>query len=281
MTTVDAPEELSPVGLTPPVPAYLRTVWKRREFATENALGQLRGEHAETALGNLWHVLNPTLLVAVYYVVFGILLETDRGLDNFIAYLAIGIFSFNYSSRSLITSSRAIASNLNLIRSLQFPRALLPASEVTRETIAYAPQVLVVLTVLIATGEEPATLWLAVVPVIMIQCVFNFGMAFFIARVGNKFRDIQKALPFIMRLALYGSGVLYSVDRFVSHPVVEASFQLNPFYVYLTLMRSYFLPNAEQVNLTILWISASIWAVSALFIGVLFFRAGEEHYGRE
>jgi hypothetical protein len=54
-------------------------VWQRREFAYNLASGQFRSQHMDTLLGNLWQLINPILLIAIYYLVFGFLLGNLGG----------------------------------------------------------------------------------------------------------------------------------------------------------------------------------------------------------
>ena len=113
-------------------------MWDRREFAIEVPLGQLRrSAHKLTLLGNLWHLGNPLLSVAVYYLIFGVIFEVNRGVDNFLIWLMIGVFAFRLTSSTVLGGANAITSNVGLIRAMRFPRALLPTSVVTSELLTF------------------------------------------------------------------------------------------------------------------------------------------------
>jgi teichoic acid transport system permease protein len=101
----------------------------------------------------MWHLLNPILLIAVYYLVFGVILRIDNEVDNFIAFLGIGIFAYHWSQKTITGGAKAITSNEGLIRSLQFPRALLPLATVVQEVLAFLPGVAVMVAVVLLTGE--------------------------------------------------------------------------------------------------------------------------------
>lgn len=260
------------------LPNYARDLWRRREFAWVVPLSDVQAQKTETVLGNLWHVLNPLFLVGTYFLLFGVLLGTDRGVENFLAFLAIGVFVFHYSSRSLMAGATSIVRNTGLIRAIPFPRALLPVSAVVGQGITFVPALLVMLVVAVLSGERPALSWLALPAVLALQTLFNFGGAFFAARATAQIRDVASLLPFLLRLVFYGSGVLYSVDRFIDSPTVRDLFLLNPFYVFVELSRAV-LMGGFQVR-GVLWLAASAWAVGALLLGFLFFRGGEAGYGR-
>lgn len=265
------------LGEKTPLPVYLRALWQRRDFAVTVPLGELRAQHMDTVLGNLWHLLNPVLLVAVYFTVFGLLLDTSRGVDNFLAFLAVGVFVYQYSQRTTIAAAKSLPANEGLIRSIQFPRALLPASTVIGQTLAFIPAMAVMLIVAAATGEQPSVRWLLLGPIFLLQVAFNLGVALMVARLADSFRDVQNVLPFVFRLLFYLSGVLYLVDAWVGDPLLRRLFNANPLYAFVTLARSPILGDPVSPEL---WVSASLWTGVVLPVGFAFFRAGEQRYGR-
>lgn len=265
------------LGEKPPLPVYLRALWQRRDFAVTAPLGELRAQNMDTVLGNLWHLLNPVLLVAVYFTIFGLLLDTSRGVDNFIAFLAVGVFVYQYSQRTTIAAAKSIPSNEGLIRSIHFPRALLPVSTVIGQTLAFMPAVVIMLIVAVATGEQPHVRWLMLAPILVVQVAFNLGAAFVVARLADSFRDVQNILPFLFRLLFYLSGVLYLVEAWVADPVLRRLFNANPLYAFVTLARSAILGGPTDPEL---WLSALVWTGAILPVGFAFFRAAEQRYGR-
>lgn len=284
LSAAAAGEGLSRLGVTPPLRAYLLQVWRRREFALENAVGELRSEHMDTALGNAWHLLNPILLITVYYVVFDLILNATRGVTNFIGFLSVGIFAYQWATKAITGGARSIVGNEGLIRSLQFPRALLPASSVIKETVAFLPGIVVMLFVVLATGEGLSSSYAMVLPVFVLQFLFCLGSALLVARASHHFRDTLNVLPFLFRLVFYGSGILYAVDqRFhdaFEQTWVQVVFLLNPFYCIVTLWRDALMTTQVAANLPWMWLSLSVWSIGLFVVGVLVFRAGEWDYGR-
>lgn len=274
------PAHLRRLGGTPSLREYLRSIWARRHFAWSLARGEIRTQHLDTALGNVWHLINPMLLIGVYYLVFGVILETNRGVDNFLPFLAIGIFTFNFTQKAVLSGGRTLTSNVGLIRSLQFPRALLPLSSVLRETMAFGSAAVVMLAVVLVTGEPLTAEWLLAVPALILASVFGLGFAFIAARLADKFRDLLNVLPFLFRIAFYLSGVLYSVEAYLADPVVLRIMIANPFYVFVSLPREYLMTSHGHVAVEWMWFSGVSWAVVSTIVGLLVFRGGEHEYGR-
>ena len=283
-TTSEPPPGLKPLSVTPPLGEYLAMIWRRRAFALEMSAGEFRAKHANTFLGSIWYVLNPLLLLGVYWLVFGVLLGVDRGVDNFVGFLAAGIFVYQFSQRSITGGASSIAKNLSLIRSLQFPRALLPVSAVIREALTLRVALVVVAAILLSTGEPVLITWLVLLPLLGLQFLFNLGGALIAARLADKVKDIENVLPFIFRLLFYGSGVIFLADRFIrdlNNPELwRTLFVLNPLYCFVSLPRHYLMSSLEQEHVTLMWLSVSTWTLVLLIGGLLFFRAGERSYGR-
>ena len=277
-------DDLIPLGRSLPLRVYLRSLWERRQFAITVPMGELRTKHMNTVLGNVWHLLNPVLQVGVYYLVFKVLLRTDRGVENFLPYLAIGVFCFGYMQRSITACASSITNNEGLIRSLSFPRAILPISAVVRETIAFGPSIVLVLVLAAITGEGIRPTWLLVIPWTALMAMFALGAGFVLARLTDGLQDVGNLLPFLFRISFYLSGILYAFERFVPEryapwlPIIA----FNPFYAFISHMR-HALMSTYRADPTVdpwLWLSALLYPVIFLVFGFQFFRTAEQRYGR-
>src|SRR6266536_992365 len=105
---------LRPSAARPGVFVYARQLWERRHFIVSFATARNVAMYTEARLGQLWQVLTTLLNAAVYYLIFGIILNTSRGVPNFLAFLVTGIFIFNFTQRAFITTSRVMPDSLPL-----------------------------------------------------------------------------------------------------------------------------------------------------------------------
>ena len=284
MTTTQY-QDLIPLGRALPARVYLRSLWDRRQFALSVPLGELRAQHMHTVLGNVWYLLNPMLQVAVYFLVFGVLLHTSRGVDNFICFLAIGVFSYGYMQKSISACAGSIVTNEGLIRSLSFPRAILPIAAVVRETLAFATSVGLMVVLALVTGEALRPSWLELLVLVPLMGLFSLGVGFVFARLTDRLHDLRNLLPFMFRLAFYLSGIIYAFDRVVArtdYHDVMGLLALNPFFTYSTLMRHALMSSYEVHPLVApwLWPAAILYPLVFMAVGFAFFRAAEQRYGR-
>ncbi|MDW3219856.1 MAG: ABC transporter permease [Acidimicrobiales bacterium] len=269
---------LRDVGEVPSTAAYLRESWRYRDFTTSLARADARAHHVDTALGSLWQILNPTLLVGVYYLIFGVLFDVTRGLDNYLGFLVIGVFMFTFTRKSMSSGARAILNNRSLLQSIRFPRVVLPIATVLAELLIFLPSIIVIVAVVIATGEPFALTWFLLVPLVLVQLVFNAGLALAASRATVRFRDLDELLPFLLRLWFYMSGVLYPISRVEDKLGDEwrVLFEANPANVYLTIGRDALL---EGTTSGWRWLVGIVWAVGIVIVALWFFRRHELEYG--
>lgn len=268
---------LQPVTTLPPVGEYLAETWRRRRFAMEAPKYELQAQNLHRVLGNVWLVLNPALQVLTYYLVFGVMLDTRDDVENFLAYLTIGVFVFNFSQRTIISGSTSIINNYGLIRSIRFPRALLPISTVVAQTLAFLPVLVVMFGVVLVDAGPPSWTVVFFPFVLGMQILFNLGASFFLARANLVLPDVENLLSFVFRLAFYVSGILYSVEAVVESSSLQLLFYVNPFFAIIDCAR-YCLIGDWLGPASAL--SASLWTLVALVGGFAWFRAGELTYGR-
>src|SRR5664279_5514013 len=116
MTLPEAPAPgLQRAGARLPVGEYIQRLWDRRWFVAAYATSSNAVGYEGSFLGQAWQLLTPLLNILVYYLIFGLLLHTNRGVPNYIAFLSVGVFVFAFCTSSLITVSRAITGNLGLV----------------------------------------------------------------------------------------------------------------------------------------------------------------------
>jgi teichoic acid transport system permease protein len=275
-------EALMDIGVVPSVPDYLRALYAHRDFVIEAPMGQLRAQTQGTAVGAGWHLLNPLLTAALYYVVFGIIFGGRGEIEDYPLFLVVGIFTFVFTSRCVQLGGRSLLSNMGLVTQIAFPRIALPLSATIAETVAHSIALLGLLLVVPSLGVTPNLGWLFVVPIVLMQSLFNLGLASFAARLVFQFRDVQNLLPHLLRFWMYASGLFFTVefvvDAFGSNAILLGLFYANPGYIFMSLMRGAILDSYSVAQW--MWLAAAGWCVSALAGSFFFFRQLEVEYGR-
>lgn len=272
---------LTRVGAKLPFLDYLVALWDYRHFAYYDARANVQTSTSSDKLGSVWLILTPILNGLTYFLIFGLLLEASRGVENYIGFLIIGVFLFQMSSRAITTGARAIRSNLKVVQAFDFPRASLVLAINLRELIGSVPVLLAMFVlILLAPPTEAITpLWLLLVPALLLQLTFNLGVGLILARLVATTNDIANFIPFAMRLAMYGSCVMFPISIFDRFPVLQGIIEINPLYQALTIVRQSVL--YAQFPAWQSWAILAVWALGAVAVGIVFFWLGEEKYGRD
>ena len=265
---------LSLIGGRPPLRGYLRMLWARREFALLVPLGDLRQRNMDTVLGGAWHLLNPLFQAAIYYLLFGVLLRQRLDIENYPAWLIIGLFTFGFTQKAVQSSARIVVAKVGMLRSLNFPAGILPISVNLSEVLAHAPAVIVMLVVVLLTGEGMTWWWMLLVPLVVLQTFFNLALSLIVARLTVHFRDLDNLLSHILRMWMYFSGVLFPITL-APEGWIQDALAINPPHTFIAMARGLLLEGRLDL-VSAGW--ASLWTVVLLVIGLLFFHRHEGRY---
>lgn len=274
---------LTSAGARPGVWAYLRQLWSYRHFIHTYADSRVSSSLSKTRLGRLWQVFTPLTNAAVYYLIFGVLMDTGGDVKNFTVYLCVGIFVFGFTQATVQNGIQSISSNLGLIRALHFPRASLPIATTLVQLQNMIPAMIVLGVIVLVRGEPLTWQWLLIAPLLVLQTAFNAGLALLAARLGSKLPDLKQIMPFALRVWMYGSAVLYSVEKFddLDNRWLTMALEANPAVVFIELMRHAMMEEVALANpAPQLWLTATAWTAGVLVIGFLYFWRGEKEYGR-
>ena len=264
----------------PPLRRYLRDIWDRRSFLWTLSSAESHAKNEDNHLGQVWAVLNPALLILSYYMIFGLLLGTRGGIENFVGFLGIGVVMFAFTSATVTRGAKAITGRLGLVRTLHFPRAILPMSVTLTEFLASIPAFGLLFVLMFVTGERPDWEWLLFPVAVVMQGVALVGFAFIAARLVNASQDMANLIPVVVRLLRYVSGVFFPVVHYAQAmpPVVQEILTMQPFALMLTTGRQS-LMGSESVVLTD-WLAMAAWAIVVATVGLVLFWRAETRYGR-
>jgi len=204
----------------------LRALWARRELVRCFARTDLKLTYQHKALGFLWSLLDPLMMMAVYTLL--VVLIFKRGEPQFPILLFTSLLAWQWFTYSLSASVTSIAGKAKLIQTVSFPKAVLPLSRVLIGLIDFLLGLMVLVPLLLLFEAKFTLSWLWLPALILIQFLFTFGAALICAVLGVYFRDLQNILQFGLRMWFYLSPALYSIQGTVP-PRFIPIYMLNPF----------------------------------------------------
>src|SRR3954452_2879719 len=260
------------IGL-PPLGPYVRELWRRRELAFELSRTTLQSQHFDTVFGKAWLVLNPLMLALVYFVLVDIL-RRGHNQPGFFAHLVAGIFAYYFVSGAVRDGVKSIVKGGRLVLNTAFPRALLPLSTVITAFYRFVPTFIIYIPIQLVSGLPVGLVDLWVIPIVFCLALVAAGMSMFVAALQVYFRDLKNFLPYVLRIWLYASPVLYYAETVPDR--YKPLLAINPIGALLTawsdVLNAGVAPSAADMLLGL------AWGVGLFVGGGLFFMSRERDF---
>jgi teichoic acid transport system permease protein len=255
---------------------YLPELWARREFVYEFARSTLRAQNYLNAFGQLWLVLNPLLLGAVYYVLVDILSNGSHK-HNFFTMLLGGLFLFTFFSSILSQSAGSIIGSSRLILNSRLPRLVMPITQILIAFMRFLPTMLVFLVVHTVQGIPWGVNAIYAIPAFIEVTVFGAGLGFLCATAQVYFRDFSNFLPYVTRIWLFLSPVLWELQtQLARHDLKAHVIALNPLS---PMIGSWGDALVYNVAPPATWLLEGLgWAAGAFLLGTLVFIRREREF---
>lgn len=267
----------TPAGTGESLSRYLRKTWGYRQFILGYAWAELRERYLRNRLATVWLVLNPLLLAATYTFLVLVLRRRANPLDV-LTFITSGLFFFMFFRDSIVRSAQSLTRATSLLLSSDLPKATLPAAATVESLLGLTLAMMTYIPLHLVAGGPVTLHLLQMVPILVLATGFCFGISMLLAFIATRFRDIVSMLPYGLRLLLYLSPVLFSLDQIQAtlpaalHPAIW----MNPLVPFLAAWHDA-LSGAAVGGST--WLAAAAWAVGALIAGTLVAHRGQHSIG--
>jgi lipopolysaccharide transport system permease protein len=253
--------------------AVVASLYSYRELLKNLVLKDLKLKYRGSVFGFLWSLLNPLLMIVVYTIAFTFILRIRSA--GFVFYLMLGQLSWTFFSSSAAMSTGAIVDNAGLLKSVLFPRAILPIGTVLFNLAQYMLTVSVFLPIMMIWYQVPLSAPMILFPVFLgLQVMFTIGIALILASWTAFFRDVRHLLEVALAALFWTTPIVYELRQ------VPEQFRLlillspmSPFVVAYQQLFFY----REWPDATV-WLLASTHAVGAFVAGALLFLAVEDRF---
>jgi len=238
-----------------------RSIWRNRKLMGSMVRRDILSRYRGSFGGTLWTFLNPLLLMATYFFVFGVVLQTKFGADNsrtgFALYFLAGMLPWLAFSEAVGRSPYVILEYRTFVKKIVFPLETLPVNLVISGAVTEAFGVLVFLIALFAMrGTLPATVaWLPLL--IVPQILFTAGVCWILAATGVYVRDLGQVIGYVLTLWFFLTPICYPESQLPDAAVQVL--RLNPLFVLVRGYRVVFLEGHAPGMRGL----AGLWVVSA------------------
>lgn len=187
-----------------------KNLYNYRELLKTSVKKEIRGKYKNSFLGVLWSFLNPLLQIAVYALVFPLILKNTQ--ENYVIFLCCGLIPWTFFATAINRSAFTMIENGNIIKKVYFPREILPISVVTSETVNFLISTIIIIAFVIFGGLG-LTKYVLIYPIILIaQYLLVLGLSFIISSVCVYFRDLQHLIGIAIQLLFYATPIVYAAD---------------------------------------------------------------------
>lgn len=259
----------------PNLRAYFKEVLRRLDFARELSNTNMRAQNTNTVLGQLWLIVNPLLLAGVYFLLI-MVIGNGQGAD--FAQITGGLFVFFFISGAIQACATSVTNAGSLVLNMSFPKQVLIVSNVYLALRRFLPTMLVYAAIHLI-WQKPITVHLLWIPVVVVlAAVMSLGLGSMVATWHVYFRDTAQFLPYFIRIWMYLSPVLYTVEHFFATGIGETVGNwayANPIFALLGIWGS--ATHGTPVDPVHLGIAAA-WSLGLCVVGVLYFISREREF---
>ncbi|MGQ9502989.1 MAG: ABC transporter permease, partial [Anaerolineae bacterium] len=191
------------------VKLQLRDLWHYRELLYFLVWRDIKVRYKQTALGVAWILLQPTLSMVVFSLLFGGLLKVPSGEVPYPVFAYAALLPWNYFASALNRSSTSLVGSAHLITKVYFPRLVIPLSGVLSGLVDFAIAFLVLVALLVYYGITPTWGVLLLPGFILLAMLTALGFGLWLSALNVRYRDVNYLVPFLVQIWMYATPVIY------------------------------------------------------------------------
>ena len=251
----------------------LVSLYRYRNLLKALVLKDLKLKYRGSVFGFLWSLANPLLMIVVYTLAFRYILGMRS--EMFVFYLILGQLAWTFFANSIMMSTASIVDNSGLLRTVVFPRAILPIATVLFNLAQYLLTITVFLPLMFAWYRIPFVEPMILGPVVLaLHVAFTMGIALILATTTVFFRDVRHLVEVAVAVLFWTTPIVYQLDRVPES--LRLLILLSPMSPFVTAYQRlfYFREWPEPT----LWLVTITYAFGAFVVGMALVLAFEDRF---
>ena len=203
---------------------------------------ELRQKYKGSALGVVWYLVNPLVLMAAYTVMFTYIARSNFHIHDYALFVLVGVVVWTFFSQSLMSAATSLLDQGALLRKAVFPRETIPASIVTVQFVTFC-MILALICPIVFIVHGSLTGWVLLLP-IYLGAIFAFalGLGLIAAVLHAYFRDVAPILAAVLLPWFFITPIFYRASDFpgaAHHAALQAVVRWgNPAAPFIDTIRS-------------------------------------------
>jgi len=222
--------------------------------------------YAQTILGFSWAILQPTIQIIIFTIVFGKVAKISTDGIPYILFSTVAIIPWTYMSQSISTSSQSLVAGQNMLGKIYFPRLIFPLIPILAKLVDLGIAMLIVVCVCVYFHVLPTWNLLLFPLFLILMMSVSAGVGMWLSALAIRFRDVKHAMPFAIRMLMYTAPIVYSASAIPEK--YRILYSINPIVAVIEGFRSCFL--GTPFPWSFIWPGA-IMGILILFSGALYF----------
>jgi len=249
-------------------------LWRYRELIYFLTWRDIKVRYKQAVLGIAWAVLQPLLTVAIFTIIFGVLLKVPSQGLPYPLFALTALLPWQLFATSLQRSSISLVGNANLLTKIYFPRLAIPLSSVLASLVDFGVSFIILLGVMAYYRVWPGVNILWTIPIALLTLLTSLAVGLWLSALNVQYRDVQHMVPFIIQVWMYASPIVYPIET-IPAGIWRWLYGLNPLVGVIQGFR-WALLGGDPPDITML---ISIGVVLVLLItGVYYFRRMEKTF---
>jgi lipopolysaccharide transport system permease protein len=212
----------------------IKEIFEFKEMIKSFTIRDLKTRYKGSFLGFLWTFINPLLQLLVYSMMFPLILKISE--KNYAMFLFVAIIPWGFFGTSIQGACGIIIGNSNLVTKVYFPREILPITYILSALCNTIFSYSIVFPMLLLF-KIPITINILWLPIILIvQAIFNLGLAFIVSSVNVFFRDLEYLISVGIIALYFMTPVMYNI-RILPLKYQHLLLLLNPMAGFITMYR--------------------------------------------
>jgi lipopolysaccharide transport system permease protein len=235
----------------------------------------IKVKYKQTALGFMWAILQPLLMMLIFTLFFGRALKVPSQNLEYPVFVFSGLLIWTIFSSGLTNAANSMVTNAVIIKKIYFPRLIIPVSSVLVSLFDFLMAFLLFIALLIFYHQPVA--WIAVWcwPLsLIITIIATLGPGTLMAAMNVKYRDFRYVIPFLVQVLFFMTPVIYPVSV-LDYPALQYVIVLSPMYAAVEIFR---LPLTGEFPDTVFMMISLGSGIVLLVAGLVYFRRTEHFF---
>jgi len=191
-------------------PINLREIWAYRELLYFLTWRDVKVRYKQTVLGFAWAILQPFLMMIVFSLFFGNLLNVPSEDIPYPLFSYAALLPWTLFAQGINRSSNSLVDNVSMVQKIYCPRLIVPISGIITPVVDFAIAFVILISMMFFYGYTPTVRILMIIPLLLLALSTALGVGLWLSAINVRYRDVKYTMPFLIQLWLFASPVVYS-----------------------------------------------------------------------